>query len=87
MPSPFGDFFGSDIFNFSIPQLRQKGTEKRDVGGGSGFLVSADGYIVTNRHVVDDESAEYAVFTNDGKKYTAKVIAIDPFLDKVLVLH
>lgn len=85
-PSPFEDFFGDDFFGgFSIPQLRQKGTELREVGGGSGFLVSADGYIVTNRHVVSDESAEYAVFTNDGKKYDAKVIARDPALDLAII--
>jgi len=86
MPNPFQDFFGDDFFGgFTIPQLRQKGTELREVGGGSGFLVSADGYIVTNRHVVSDESAEYTVFTNDGKKYDAKVIARDPALDLAII--
>jgi serine protease Do len=86
MPSPFGDFFGDDFFGgFTIPQLRQKGTELREVGGGSGFLVSADGYIVTNRHVVSDEKAEYTVFTNDGKKHEAKVIARDPALDLAVI--
>ncbi|GMU74308.1 MAG: hypothetical protein AMXMBFR44_5050 [Candidatus Campbellbacteria bacterium] len=81
VPSPFEDFFGG----FTIPQLRQNGTELREVGGGSGFLVSADGYIVTNRHVVADESAEYTVFANDGKKYDAKVIARDPALDLAII--
>jgi serine protease Do len=86
VPSPFGDFFGNDFFGgFSIPQLRQKGTELRKVGGGSGFLVSSDGYIVTNRHVVSDEKAEYTVFTNDGKKYDATVIARDPALDLAIM--
>lgn len=86
IPSPFGDFFGDDFFGgFTIPQLRQKGTELREVGGGSGFLVSADGYIVTNRHVVADEKAEYTVFTNDGKKYDAKVVARDPALDLAII--
>jgi len=86
VPSPFGDFFGDDFFDgFTVPQLRQKGTELREVGGGSGFLVSSDGYIVTNRHVVADENAEYTVFTNDGKKYDAKVIARDPALDLAVI--
>lgn len=86
IPSPFEDFFGSDFFGgFTVPQLRQKGTELREVGGGSGFLVSEDGYIVTNRHVVSDEKAEYTVFANDGKKYDAKVIARDPALDLAII--
>lgn len=74
--NPFGGFF-----NFQVPRLRQNGTEKQEVGGGSGFLVSEDGLIITNRHVVDLEDAEYAVFLNDGTKYDAEVIARDPVLD------
>lgn len=84
-PSPFGDFFGDGFFNFGFPELRQNGTEKREVGGGSGFLVSSDGYIVTNRHVVSDEKAEYTVFTNDGEKYEAVVVARDPALDLAVI--
>jgi S1-C subfamily serine protease len=78
--SPFDDFFFSP-FQYRVPQLRQKGTEKREVGGGSGFLVSSDGMIVTNRHVVSDEEADYTVFTNDGEKHTATVMARDPAND------
>lgn len=82
VPSPFGDdFFGG----MAIPRLRQQGTELQEVGGGSGFLVSADGYIVTNSHVVSDETAEYTVFTNDGTKHTAKVIARDPSMDIAVI--
>jgi serine protease Do len=79
---PWGGFFGD---MFMIPQIRQNGTELQEVGGGSGFLVSEDGYIVTNRHVVIDESAEYTVFTNDGEQYTAEVIARDPILDIAII--
>jgi serine protease Do len=81
--NPFGDLFPG--FNFSVPQYRQNGTQKQDVGGGSGFFVSSNGLIVTNKHVVDQTNAEYTVLTNDGKKHTAKVIARDPILDIALI--
>jgi len=79
---PFeGDDFFGDFFNFGIPQYRQNGTEKREVGGGTGFIVSADGYIVTNKHVVLDEEAEYTVLMNDESKHSAQVLARDSFTD------
>lgn len=84
--NPFGDLFpGFPGFNFNIPQYRQNGTEKKQIGGGSGFFASSDGLIVTNKHVVDQKNAEYTVFTNDGKKHTAKVVALDPVLDIALI--
>jgi len=84
--NPFGDLFnGFPGFNLSIPQYKQNGTQKKEVGGGSGFFVSSDGLIVTNKHVVDQKNAEYTVFTNDGKKHTAKVVARDPVLDIALI--
>jgi serine protease Do len=81
--NPFGDLFPG--FSFSIPEYKQDGTQNEEVGGGSGFLVSSDGLIVTNKHVVDQKNATYTVSTNDGKKYTAKVIARDPVLDIALI--
>ncbi len=67
--------------DFSVPQYRQKGTEKKEIGGGTGFIISEDGLILTNKHVVNDKEAEYTVFTNDGEKYTARVLAKDPVQD------
>ena len=82
----FNDFFGNNSpFNLQIPQQRQKGTEKKEIGGGTGFIVSSDGMIVTNKHVVEDEEAEYTVLMNDGKKYDAKVLARDPVLDVAII--
>ncbi len=81
---PFGEFFGNgnSPFTFRIPvQPQQNGTQRQDIGGGSGFLVSADGMIVTNRHVVDQEGAEYTVFLNDGTKHKATVVARDQLND------
>jgi serine protease Do len=76
IPSPFGDLFERDV-----PVLREQGTERVEVGGGTGFLISEDGYIVTNRHVVDAEDVEYSVVTDDGESHDAEIIAKDPVYD------
>ena len=76
----FEEFFGP-MPEFQIPEYRQKGTEKREIGGGTGFIISEDGMILTNKHVVSEEDAEYTVYTNDGKKFSAKVLARDPVQD------
>ncbi len=73
---PWG-FFGG----FSVPRVRENGTEEREVGGGSGFIVSNDGLIVTNRHVVEDRDARYSVLLNDGTAYKVEVLARDQQLD------
>lgn len=73
---PWG-FFGG----FSVPRVRRNGTEEQEVGGGSGFFVSNDGLIVTNKHVVEDEEARYSVLLNDGTSYKVDVLARDPQLD------
>ena len=85
--NPFGDdplfkqFFG----DIQIPQFRQKGFQKQEVGGGSGFIISSGGIILTNRHVVADMQAEYTVFTNDGQKYSAKILARDSINDVAII--
>jgi len=87
----FSDPFGFDpFFNpFGSGQQQQPdnqgGTEKQEIGGGSGFIVSRDGLIVTNRHVVSDQEAEYTVMTNDEKRHSAKVMAIDPVSDVAIL--
>jgi serine protease Do len=50
-------------------------------GGGSGFVISADGLIATNRHVVESTEAKYSVVTHEGKTYEATVVARDPLAD------
>lgn len=78
---PFDEFFGFP-FNFELPQQQTPGPkEKKDVGGGTGFIVSSDGLILTNKHVVSDTEAEYSVILNDGKRYDAKVVGRDSFND------
>jgi len=79
----FEDFFGNDIFG--IPQYRQKGTEKQEVGSGTGFIISEDGMVLTNRHVVLDEDAEYIVLNNEGERFSAQVLARDPVKDLAVI--
>ena len=67
-----------------IPEYQEK-IEKKELGGGTGFIVSEEGMILTNSHVVSDEEADYTVFTNDGKKYPAKVLARDTFRDLAVI--
>lgn len=55
------------------------------VGSGSGFVVSEDGVILTNKHVVGDAEAEYAVGTNDGATYPAEVLSRDPINDVAIL--
>ncbi|HAI98681.1 TPA: hypothetical protein DCL30_04070 [Candidatus Peribacteria bacterium] len=88
---PFGNDFGFPNdpffrqFNIQVPQYRQNGTEKQEVGGGTAFFVTADGLLMTNKHVVEDETADYTVLLNDGRKLGAKVVARDPVNDIALL--
>lgn len=80
--NPFGP---NSPFEVQIPQYRQKGIQKQEIGGGTGFLISSDGMVLTNRHVVSDKEADYTVLTNDGRKFPAKVLAKDPAQDLAIL--
>lgn len=79
----FDDFFGNPFGGFVTPQI--KGYEKQEVGAGSGFIVSEDGLILTNKHVVEDKTAEYKVVMSDSKEYDAKVLARHPAQDLAIL--
>ena len=79
----FEQFFKG--FDFKIPQLCEKGTERRQVSSGTGFFVKSSGLIVTNRHVVEDRAASYSVILNDGRKLEALVMARDPLQDLAIL--
>lgn len=86
---PFDDFFNFG-FPFAEPQPQQQPqsqpkTQKKVIGGGTGFIISSDGMILTNKHVVADATAEYSVVTLDNKNYPAKILAADPILDVALI--
>ncbi len=82
--SPFGDFFGRSN-EFMVPRQRQQGTEERVVGGGSGFIVSESGLIVTNKHVVSDTNARYSVTFYNGDIADVTVLARDDVLDVAIL--
>lgn len=80
--APF--FTGSaESFDLFLGIQNEDGTfsRKRKVGGGTGFIISSDGLVLTNRHVVTDVDAEYEVSMSDGATYTAEVLARDLILD------
>jgi serine protease Do len=72
------------LFGNQLPHGKGVPHGRRITGQGSGFFISADGYIVTNNHVVENAS-EVDVQTEDGKNYTAKVIGTDPRTDLALL--
>ena len=79
--------FDEDLFDrFFGPRYRQPAPRKRQqVGQGSGFIISPDGYILTNNHVVG-EADKIVVTLQDGKEYDkAKVIGTDPGSDVALI--
>lgn len=61
------------------------GTVRKKVGGGTGFFVSKDGYILTNKHVVSDPKAEYTIILADGRELIGKVLAYDPTTDLAVI--
>ena len=85
--NPFGDFF--DPFGF-FGNPGQGGTQKRQIqtpkkqATGSGVIISEDGYIVTNNHVVEGAD-ELTVTLNDKSEYSARIIGTDKTTDLALI--
>lgn len=80
---PFGGFFGRGQGNNGKRQ-RQVQTPKR-AGAGSGVIISADGYIVTNNHVVDGADELTVTLTENSKEYSARIIGADKTTDLALI--
>ena len=74
---------------FGMQQLllpkTKNGKQQIKVGGGSGFIVSSDGYVLTCNHVVKDPAASYTVIVSPEEKYEAKVLAKDPLTDVAIL--
>ena len=77
---PFYEFFGIPYGGggYSEPQTREQRS------GGSGVIISADGYIVTNNHVIED-ATKLKVKLNDGRTFDAKLVGTDPTTDVALI--
>lgn len=75
--SPFEDYFKKFFDNGPQREFKQKGL-------GTGFIISEDGYVVTNNHVVD-KADDIEIILEDGEKYVAKIIGKDPKTDLALL--
>ena len=80
---PFYEFFGDMFGNRGGGQQRQVQTPER-VGFGSGVIISKDGYIVTNNHVIEKADI-ISVKLNDGREFQGRIIGTDPSTDLALV--
>lgn len=81
--NPFNIEFGP--FGFVFPGLPQEKTQKVEQNIGTGFIISEDGLIVTNKHVVSDTKASYRVITKDDKTYEVQKIFRDPANDLAIL--
>jgi len=77
--SPFREFFGEEFEQFEAPQQ-----PRFQQGSGSGFVVTRDGYILTNNHVVENADRLRVAFS-DGRRYKAEVVGTDPQTDVALI--
>jgi serine protease Do len=84
-PYDFGPFSFDPFFQSRGNEENSATPNVQQIGGGTGFIISTDGLIATNKHVVDDADASYTVLTNDGKNYPANVLSRDPVNDLALV--
>lgn len=86
-PQSTGPMFPGEFFGLMVPQpttppsQSTQPSKKRQVGGGTGFIITADGLILTNKHVVSDMAADYSVIMSNGTTYDATVLARDAFAD------
>jgi len=78
----FRDFFGEDFFRRFFGEIPEQELRQRSLG--SGVVVSEDGYIVTNNHVVAD-AEEILVTSSENERHEAKIIGRDPKTDLALI--
>jgi S1-C subfamily serine protease len=75
-----------NLYSFPFSEKGKKNkVEKTQIGGGSGFIVSENGYVLTSNHVVSDTLAEYTVILDQKHKYPAKVLSRNPINDTAVL--
>lgn len=82
--NPFGDEFFDQFFRFQMPRRRYRQPEYRQLAQGSGFIISSDGYILTNNHLVGG-AKEVTVHLADDREFTAEIVGADRDSDVALV--
>ena len=74
------DFFGNTV-PYMVRKYKQTGTEKKDIGGGSGFIVRDNGIVITNKHVVEASTRgleiKFDIVLYDGVRISAKILYTD----------
>ncbi len=83
--SIYDEFFGgNDMFREYFGPRQRQAPERRVQGSGSGVIISEDGYVITNNHVVQD-AVNIEVSLNDNRVYEATVVGLDPTTDLALL--
>lgn len=78
--------FGGKEYSMPKTERGKKGkNEKTQIGGGSGFIISENGYVLTSNHVVSDTGADYTVILDLTHKYPAKVLSRNPINDTAIL--
>lgn len=71
---------------YMMPNIQDGNKKKKtQIGGGSGFIISKNGYVITSNHVVADTTAKYTVILEPKKKYPAKVLSRNPINDVAIL--
>jgi|SRR3989344_5645067 len=78
-------FAGKEYVMPKLGKGEKAGVKKTQIGGGSGFIVSEDGYVLTSNHVVSDTTADYTVILDPKHKYPAKVLSRNPINDTAVL--
>lgn len=78
---PFENFFKDLIPDYGELNLPKDKNALKQIGAGTGFIVSENGLIVTNKHVIQDDKAVYSILTNEGETYDVEILSKNPVQD------